>query len=430
MTLEANNHPAAARVAVDIGSTVVKIAVVEDGGALISQVFYPRDFEAGIARQVEGLLRSFDISLDRPDVLVCSSANGGLRVGIVCLTKRFSGAALRDQVLLAGANPVFVRDLDEKDGSNLGYVDLLVVGGGIDCANAAPLEQRLRGFDAGSYRYGALLFAGNRHLSDLFCHRFPQARVVPNPLAGELVSRTNSVFEVVRRAYLDDLVYKEGVSELRSNLSSGVRPTPEVVNLGFQRAVLNRSNIGVIAPCVLLDIGGATTDLHYTVEIVRDDSETKPSAAGCSVSRYVFTDLGIVASRDSLLLQLRSHPRLYEFLGQVLAGDVTETFRLFREGEYQPSPELLAYGCLFLALDRFAHGRGPGLPSGDLTKIAQVILTGGGAQLLSEDVVSRVMEMLVSTRSSNPVILIDRRYQVWVEGIAWSEHAIAATANQ
>jgi hypothetical protein len=144
----------------------------------------------------------------------------------------------------------------------------------------------------------------------------------------------------------------------------------------------------------------------------------------------VFTDLGIVASRDSLLLQLRSHPRLYEFLGQVLSGDVTETYRLFREGEYQPSPELLAYGCLFLALDRFAHGRGPGLPSADLAKIAQVILTGGGAQLLSEDVVARVMEMLVSTRSSKPVILIDRRYQVWVEGIAWSEHAIAATANQ
>src|SRR5208283_1285463 len=150
------------------------------------------------------------------------------------------------------------------------------------------------------------------------------AVVVPNPLAGQLVSRTSSVFEAVRHAYLDDLVYKEGVSELGSNLSSGIRPTPEVVNLGFQRAVLNRSSIGVIAPCLLLDIGGATTDLHYTVEIVKDNGGAPPHSGGCSVARYVFADLGIVASRDSLLLQLRGHSRLYEFLGEVVSEDVTE----------------------------------------------------------------------------------------------------------
>lgn len=417
-----------ARIAVDIGSTVVKIARVADGGSLISQEFYPRDFEAGIARQVESLLSAASISPDHSDVLVCSSANGGLRVGIVCLTKRFSGAALRDQILLAGANPVFVLDFDE-DAGNLGYVDILLVGGGIDCIDAAPLEQRLKRFDAGKYRYGTLLFAGNRYLADSFCWRFPKTVVVPNPLADRLISRTNSVFETVRRAYLDDLIYKEGVSELRSNLAGGIRPTPEVVNLGFQSAVLNRSKIGVIAPCVLLDIGGATTDIHYTVEIVRDDSESKPSATGCSVSRYVFADLGIVASRDSLLLQLRNHPRLYEFLCQVLSADVTETYRLFREGEYQPSAGLLAYGCLLLALDRFAHGRGPGLPSGDLTQVAQVILTGGGAQLLSRELAARIISMLLSGKSSNPVILIDRRYQIWVEGIAWSEQAVAAATS-
>ena len=142
---------------------------------------------------------------------------------------------------------------------------------------------------------------------------------------------------------------------------------------GFQRAILNGSKIGVIAPCLLLDIGGATTDLHYTVEIVKDGSGGRASSLGSSsVARYVFTDLGIVASRDSLMLQLRSDSRLYEFLNAVLPDDVTDTYRLLREGEYQPSPQLLSYGCLFLALDRFAQGRGPGLPTGDLAQVAQV----------------------------------------------------------
>jgi hypothetical protein len=428
VTLDAQGHRSTARIAIDIGSTVVKVALIGEAGDLISQQFHPRDFEAGILRQVESLLGALKVSQDRSDVLACSSANGGLRVGIVCLTKYFSGAVLRDQVLSAGANPVFVRDFDE-DGENPSYVDILLVGGGIDCPDAAPLEHRIRRFQPENYRYGALLFAGNKYLADMFCGRFPRARVVPNPLAEQLANRTNYVFEVVRRAYLDDLVYKEGVSELSSQLSRGIRPTPEIVNLGFQRATLNRSNISTLAPCVLLDIGGATTDLHYTVEIVRDDSEVRPPLAGHSVARYVFTDLGIVASRDSLMLQLRSHPRLYDLLREVLSVDVTESYRLFREGEYQPSPALLSYGCLFLALDRFAHGRGPGLPSGDLNKVAQIILTGGGAQALSEDVVARVVNLQMSTENTKPVILIDRRYQVWVEGIAWSEHAVAVPAD-
>ncbi|MGC2110640.1 MAG: glutamate mutase L [Candidatus Korobacteraceae bacterium] len=414
-----------ARVAVDIGSTVVKVALVGEDRNLVSQRFYARDFEAGIVKQVESLLDSHGISPDRSDIRICSSANGGLRVGIVCLTKHFSGAALRNQVLLAGANPVFVHSFDEES-RDLSFTDILLVGGGIDCADAAPLEQRLERFEIDKYRHGALVFAGNKYLGDVFRRRFPSAAIVQNPLADKLVSTDNSVLETIRRAYLDDLVYKEGVSELSSKLSSGIRPTPEVVSLGFQRAV-NGASIGVIAPCLLLDIGGATTDLHYTVEIVKDGTRSV-SAGGSSVGRYVFTDLGIVASRDSLLLQLRSHSRLYEFLGAVLSEDITETYRLFREGEYQPSPELLAHGCLFLAMDRFAQGRGPGLPSGDLAQLSQVILTGGASQGLSEDTAASVVR-LVTPKGSKPNILIDRRYEIWVEGISFAERTVAAATT-
>lgn len=415
------------RIAVDIGSTVVKVALLADDDALISQQFHPRDFEAGILTQVTSLLLKAGAGHQWHDVVVCSSANGGLRVGIVSLSKCFSGAVLRDQVLLAGANPVFVHDFDENV-SNPSHVDILLIGGGIDCDDAAPLAQRLNHFDPEKYSYGTLVFAGNKYLADLFCSRFPRARVAPNPLVEELVSRNHSVFELLRRAYLDDLVYKEGVTELGSRLSSGIRPTPEIVNVGFQRAVMNRSSVAAISPCILLDIGGATTDLHYTVEIIKEDSPNKLPLAGCSVSRYVFTDLGIVASRENLMLVLRNHPRLYELMSEVLSQDVTESYRLFREGEYDPSPELLSYGCLFLALERFANGRGPGLPSGDLNKLAQLILTGGGSQTISESIVARLMKLLSSSENI-PGILIDRNYQVWAQGISWSERAVAASAG-
>ena len=409
------------RVAVDIGSTVVKIARIRENGEIESQQQFPRDFEAGIARQVESLLERFGVPPESEDIVVCSSANGGLRVGIVCLSKHYSGAALRNQVLLAGANPVFVHDLDEEGGS-LTHVDILLVGGGIDCSDATPLEGRLRRFQPARYRFGTLVYAGNGFLAELFAELFSGAAVIPNPLAETLVGRRPSVFEAVRRAYLDDLVYKEGVSELRGNLSKGIRPTPEIVSQGFQRALAKSSGIEIFGACVVLDIGGATTDLHYTVEIVRDDSEQRPPA-GASVARFVFTDLGIVASRDSLMPELRNHPRLYEFLKCVLNDGVREIYQSMREGEYDPSPLLLSYGCLFLALERFAQGRGPGLPTADLTRIAQIILTGGASQAMAEEVVGRVFELFRSENSGAPVVLVDRRYQIWIDGITWSGDA-------
>jgi hypothetical protein len=403
------------RIAIDIGSTVVKLARVASDGELLSQEFCPRNFDAGIARQVESIVNHTGFSDE--GVLICSSAKGGLRVGIVCLTEHFSGATLRNQVLMAGANPVFVCGLDDHTG-NPDYVDIVIVGGGIDCAEAAPLEQRLRRFDASKYRFSALAYAGNRYYADLFLELFPQATVIVNPLSEGLLSRSTSVFEAIRRAYLDDLVYKQGIGDLRRSLSKTIRPTPEVVNRGFQRIVFNCSRIEAPGPCMLLDIGGATTDLHYTTDIIREDSEEK-ALPGSSVARYVFTDLGIVASRDSTLLQLRGHPRLYDLLGRIEDDDIREMYQSLREGEFEPSPRLLSYTCLFIALDRFANGSTPGLPSADLSKVAQIILTGGAAQILNVSVASRVVDLFVCGQG-NPRILIDRCYQIWVDGITWS----------
>lgn len=409
--------------ALDIGSTVVKVARLDNAGGLESQRFFPRDFQAGIARQVRDVLAQLGINAERDRILACSSANGGLRVGIICLSKHFSGAALRNQVLLAGANPEFVHDLDEAFGDTR-RVDLLLVGGGIDCADAGPTERRLNAFDPDRYRFGALVYAGNQFLADAFVLRFPGTLVIANPLGETLSSRVGSVFETVRRAYLDDLVFKEGVSELPVSLARNIRPTPEVASRGFLRSVLNQSAFTIVGACIALDIGGATTDLHYTVEVVSDDSPVRP-ASGVSVARFVFTDLGIVASLDTLMMQLRSHAQLYEFLSAARGGDVRDVYAALREGEYQPSAELLSYACLFLALDRFAKGRGPGLPVGQLDMVAQIILTGGAAQTLDEAVVGRIVSLLLAPDTPAPLVQVDRRYEIWVAGITWAEDAAA-----
>lgn len=419
MSTTDSTSAAPAQLALDIGSTVIKLARLDGRGGLATQEFFPRDFALGVAAQIAQILADRGIDPAGQPMLVCSSANGGLRVGIVCLTPLFSGTALRNQVLLAGANPEYVHGLDNSQGDSR-RVDLLLVGGGIDGEDPGPARALLMGFDAARYNYGALVYCGNRHLAEDFAARYPRAHIVENPLGETLSSRVGSVFETIRRAYLDDLVFKEGVSELPPALSRAIRPTPEVASRGFLRSINNQGTFTIVGTCLALDIGGATTDLHYMVESVDEDSPVRPSA-GISVARYVFTDLGIVASRDTLMLQFRSHPQLYEMLTSVLGAQTREVYAAMREGEYDPSPQLLSYACLFLALDRFAKGRGPGLPTGDLSRVAQVILTGGAAQTLDESVVSRMLALLLPDGAPAPLVQVDRRYEVWVAGITSAE---------
>jgi len=412
-TKQRENSSNLVKVAVDIGSTIIKIAQLDHNDAQLSQQFFTRDFDLGVAPQVKSLLEG----VGADEILMCSSANGGLRAGIISLTEHYSGIVVQNQALNAGANPLFVKRLSDEQG-DMRFVDVLIVCGGIDCSDAPLFESMIENLTLVNFKFGSLIYAGNSYFADSFRQRFPEAVVIANPLGGTLTNGSNSVFEALRNAYLEDLVYKEGISELNQQLSMKIRPTPEVVSSGFHRILSNRSNIKVTGASLLFDVGGATTDIHYTVEIVRDDSLVRPGAAS-SIARYVFTDLGIVASRDSTLQQMRSHPLSYEFLNLVLTHDVRETYQLLREGEYVPSPEVLSYACLFLSLDRFSHGKGSGLPVADLNKVSQIILTGGATQNLSEAIVANILRMFFSDVGVDPAILIDKKYQVWIDGITW-----------
>lgn len=76
---------------------------------------------------------------------------------------------------------------------------------------------------------------------------------------------------------------------------------------------------------------------------------------------------------------------------------------------------------MFLALDRFAKGKGPGLPTGNLGVLSQIVLTGGAVQSLDEEVVLRLAALLMPDDCAPPLVQIDRRYQIWVGGITWRE---------
>jgi hypothetical protein len=63
------------------------------------------------------------------------------------------------------------------------------------------------------------------------------------------------------------------------------------------------------------------------------------------------------------------------------------------------------------------------LPTADLHRVAQVILTGGAAQPLDEQVARRLVNLLAQEDMAVPLLQIDRRYQLWLDGITWISDA-------
>ncbi|MFA5849822.1 MAG: glutamate mutase L [Bacteroidales bacterium] len=402
---------------IDVGSTQIKIAEINDQGILLNQSFHTRDFSISPSDQVRSILSQ---QLKKPkEIRICSSANGGIRVGILALTSRFSGTAARSLALGAGANVVFTHIFTEKYDKIINLtVDTLIFIGGIDCEDSPILKEKILLLDLSIYNYRSLIYAGNNRLAAIFLKRFPHAMIVPNPFDVGLGVHDQSLLAYVRKLYLDDLIDKESIRDLTELSHIPILPTPGIVNIAFEMLARQKTGIIVPLPCIVIDIGGATTDVHFGVETL-NLKEGMDSRFYLSSNRYVFTDLGVVASRSSTLLNLSQHIRLYEFL-QVICGPLSRQVYLdIREGSI--TDEILFYGCFFLALDQLVNPVTDNVPNIDLTKLASIMITGGASKalILKKEIFSALIQLLLKQGNTlgNISVIIDKQYEMWVHGI-------------
>jgi hypothetical protein len=338
-----------------------------------------------------------------------------LRVGIVCLSKRFSGSVTQNLSLAAGANTIFVEILENRDKLPQPHVDALIVVGGIDCSDVPLMQAQLAIFEARNYRHQALIYAGNRHLAPDFQRRYPEAIIVRNPLGDDLKLSHIDLLKKIRNLYLDDLIQKEGVSNLQRYSEIPIWPTPAIVSLAAEQMEQNKSKLRFPSPCVVIDIGGATTDVHYGLEIVNGGIGNRLSSFQ-SLNRYVFTELGVHSSRESTISRLSMNERLYEFLQVVYGKDVSRAYLDFREGHIDK--DCLFYACFFLALDSLSKEIENGVPHLSLEKVACFVITGGASQRVDAAIMSRITALFDSGASGKgPDVFLDTNYEIWVEGM-------------
>ena len=380
----------------------------------VSRKFYDRNYEISIYDQVSNLIMEATDQDSKDSFRISSSANGGIKVGILSLTSRFSGKIAENMALQAGANVVFSNTLNQLKPKSTEFVDALIVVGGIDHPNLSKVRESIVRAKVEDYNFHNLIYAGNSYIAEEFQSNYSNAIVSPNPLSDDLSRGEDHLTEIVRSMYLDDLIGKVNVIDLQDLSEVPIWPTPAVVNMACENITKGKSCFTFPSPTVFFDIGGATTDVHFGIEVLDKDNFARLETYA-SFNRFVFTELGVVSSRQSTIDRLSSHERLYEFLSLFHKVETTGAYADVIEGVVDET--ILFAACMFLALDEMTQTNPNTVPTLVPSKIGSIVITGGASQKIDPHRASEITKMFLPAEFSSGIpIFSDADYEIWTEG--------------
>lgn len=455
---------AATVVCVDFGSTFTKAALVDLGtGELLAAASHPTTLPDGDGHG--DVLDGYDACLaalaeqDRraedADVLACSSAGGGLRIAVVGNEELVTAEAGRRVALSSGGKVVLVLSggLDDARLAELRAAepDVVLLVGGTDGGNAEVLEGDAA-FLADAPWDGPVVVAGNVESQDVVRSLLARSGT-PHVVADNVVPRIgvlapDSARRAIREIFLTHVIGGKHLSsrtDARGRSFTGMvrGATPDVVLTGVELLArgLDEEHRGA-GDVVVVDVGGATTDVHSVVELDPEDSGlAREVVATTPVTRTVEGDLGMrwsaistveAAGRDDLheaAVRRRARPDLLP--------DDTDDPAAEREADLE-----IAAAAVRIALERHAgrskvvvspEGRVVERSGKDLREVDLMVGSGGVLRHGGPDAVRRVL--LPATGDAfeggwqlprDPVVVVDHDYVLAAAGLLAEAYPLAA----
>ena len=287
---------------VDVGSTFTKAALVDArSGALCGTSSHPTTAATDVLHGVGAVASDLGVAYDDPTaaVLLCSSAGGGLRLGVVGFERTVTSEAAHRVGLSAGARVEHVASgvLDDRAVAALASSrpDLLLLVGGTDGGNAdvllANAAQLARGRAA--LRGVPVVVAGNVDASARARAVLAEADVptvvTDNVLPAIGVINAEPARAAIRSVFLDHVIGGKGLSAGPTFTRLVRAPTPDAVLRGVQvLAEAHQTDVLVV------DVGGATTDVYSALIPEGEDAViARDVVATLWQARTVEGDLGM-----------------------------------------------------------------------------------------------------------------------------------------
>jgi len=370
-------------------------------------------------------------------VLAYSSAGGGLRVAVVGNEELVTAEAGRRVALSSGGKVVTVRAVAQGHDLDLtaDTPDVVLLTGGTDGGNDEPLLRAARALADAGWR-GPVVVAGNADARD------EVSRVlagVPHVLADNVVPQIGvlapaSARAAIREVFLSHVIGGKHLSS-RTDFTRMVRgATPDVVLTGVELLATAAGEV------VVVDVGGATTDVHSVVEVdpeqgASEDGLARDVVAPTPVTRTVEGDLGMRWSAVSTVEEA-GLPDLRDAAERRRAdpGFLPTTDREHEEDE------AIARAAVALALRRHAgrskvvvspEGRVVERTGVDLREVHLVVGSGGVLRHGRDGVADRVLGPSVGQDGDWQLperadVVVDSEYVLAAAGLLVGEHPDAA----
>jgi hypothetical protein len=391
---------------IDVGSTYFKLCA----NGKLEQHF--RNFNKSILDDLNDKCRQTIQQFIPENIYICSSANGGLSTLIIGLTHTFSVKYATNIALNSGINiidSILYQDI-ERASVPSDLVDVVIIVGAIDSKSnvfGEPLYRYLS-----QVNYSNVVYVGNAQDAIQVKSNLQHIAVLPNIIDDRLHIVEEDLRNYLTNLYQQDIEGKEDIKDLYQITKNQIYSTPYIVN---RTLPLIDAKFSIVNPFILLDIGGATTDIHYSKDLVVDNLVTENE-----FDRVVFKKLGVYKSRDSLVFVAKKN----EFVGELLMHlNVTEN--IFDEFS-EKATRILMQLAIFLVLCKMSHYRSNYINL-KLLAINSIVLTGGVTKVLkleeAEDIISFFYKKILNS-AHRPIVVMDNDYAIWTlgSGIQLEDH--------
>jgi len=388
---------------------------VEDGDVL-----------AGLKTAIENLESKMKISnIEYDEMFATSSAAGGLRMSVHGLVYDMTVKAAREAALGAGANLKMItagkmRKTDIKR-LNETRPNIILIAGGVDYGErdtALYNAKLIAGLDLGI----PVIYAGNienkEEIRDIFNGKSNHSMLYLTENVYPRIDELNvePTRKIIQDVFEEHIVNAPGMEKIKTMVDSKIIPTPG--------AVMEASKIlkGEIGDLLVIDVGGATTDIHSATCGSEDVNKILLSPEP-EAKRTVEGDVGVYVNMENILGMI-GEKELKKNLGDNIEELISKYCFVPRNKEEIKLVEMMAEKAISVALDRHSgnyrdiygtSGKKKYAEGKDLTAVKYVIGTGGALTRLpnGREIIRKVLER-DNKDKLNPrkdaEILIDEKY--------------------
>ena len=423
---------------IDVGSTYTKGVLVDDDGALLATASHPTTVATDVMDGLDAVRAELEADGAADEVLVCSSAGGGLRLAVVGYEREVTAKAGRRVGLSAGAKVVHVAtgELTPADVRALKAAtpDIVLLVGGTDGGNADVLRHNATRLAAARVAVPVVV-AGNADAADDVAAELARTgrrfTVTANVLPRIGVIAPDAARAAIREVFLRHVIGGKGLSRGRGFAELVRAATPDAVLRGVETLADALGH-----DVLVVDIGGATSDVYSVITpqgedatIHRDVVETLWHA------RTVEADLGMRWTAETVVEAAeRESLDLPASVGAYAASVASSTTHLASSEDEWLAEAALARVAASVAVRRHARPPSPTERPRPLTEVGLVLGSGGVLRHGPAWVGEQVLEAVTSDYAGGWKVphaartAVDTAYLLFAVGLLTDGHPRAARA--